>query len=214
MTGSVSLTGIGHDVPTSRPRRGTQAMMLEHAQITRGMRVLEIGSGGYNAALLAELVGPTGETPPSTSTRTSSTAPPGSSPPLVSPKRRWCSPTPSTAVPITLPTTHVIVTVPRSSGAGEVGAYGIPDAWFAQLAPVGRLVVPGRIRGSVSRSTAFERDNNGVWRSVDHHAALCLCGRGSPTTPRRKIPLIADMAVELQLNQEHMIDSAGLVGVA
>ncbi|MGH3868023.1 MAG: hypothetical protein ACRDQ4_18235 [Pseudonocardiaceae bacterium] len=38
-----------------------QAMMLEQAQLGPGMRVLEIGSGGYNAALLTELVGEEGE---------------------------------------------------------------------------------------------------------------------------------------------------------
>jgi len=38
-----------------------QAMMLAQAQLAPGMRVLEIGSGGYNAALLAELVGEEGE---------------------------------------------------------------------------------------------------------------------------------------------------------
>ncbi|MFC3572441.1 methyltransferase, FxLD system [Streptomyces yaanensis] len=37
-----------------------QADMLEGARIQPGHRVLEIGSGGYNAALIAELVGPTG----------------------------------------------------------------------------------------------------------------------------------------------------------
>ena len=37
------------------------AMMLEQLRLTPGMRVLEIGAGaGYNAALLAELVGPAG----------------------------------------------------------------------------------------------------------------------------------------------------------
>ena len=37
------------------------AMMLEQLHLTPGMRVLEIGAGaGYNAALLAELVGPAG----------------------------------------------------------------------------------------------------------------------------------------------------------
>lgn len=37
------------------------AMMLEQLRVTPGMRVLEIGAGaGYNAALLAELVGPAG----------------------------------------------------------------------------------------------------------------------------------------------------------
>lgn len=38
-----------------------QALMLEQAQLGPGMRVLEIGSGGYNAALIADLVGATGE---------------------------------------------------------------------------------------------------------------------------------------------------------
>jgi protein-L-isoaspartate(D-aspartate) O-methyltransferase len=37
-----------------------QAFMLEQAGIGPGMRVLEVGSGGYNAALIAELVGPAG----------------------------------------------------------------------------------------------------------------------------------------------------------
>ena len=37
-----------------------QAWMLEAARIAPGMNVLEVGSGGYNAALLQELVGPAG----------------------------------------------------------------------------------------------------------------------------------------------------------
>ncbi|MFH9612935.1 methyltransferase, FxLD system [Streptomyces pratensis] len=37
-----------------------QADMLEAARIQPGHHVLEIGSGGYNAALIAELAGPTG----------------------------------------------------------------------------------------------------------------------------------------------------------
>ncbi|GIF01536.1 methyltransferase domain-containing protein [Paractinoplanes rishiriensis] len=37
-----------------------QAYMLEAARLRLGSRVLEIGSGGYNAALLTEVVGPTG----------------------------------------------------------------------------------------------------------------------------------------------------------
>jgi protein-L-isoaspartate(D-aspartate) O-methyltransferase len=37
-----------------------QAMMLGQLQVVPGQRVLEIGSGGYNAALLRELVGPDG----------------------------------------------------------------------------------------------------------------------------------------------------------
>jgi len=37
-----------------------QAVMLEQAQLEPGMNVLEIGSSGYNAALIAELVGSDG----------------------------------------------------------------------------------------------------------------------------------------------------------
>lgn len=37
-----------------------QAREIEQAGLTAGMRVLEIGSGGYNAALLAEVVGADG----------------------------------------------------------------------------------------------------------------------------------------------------------
>ncbi len=37
-----------------------QAYMLEQAGLRPGSRVLEIGSGGYQAALIAEIVGPGG----------------------------------------------------------------------------------------------------------------------------------------------------------
>src|SRR5262249_10570720 len=37
-----------------------QAFMLEQAELRPSMNVLEIGSGGYNAALIAELVGAQG----------------------------------------------------------------------------------------------------------------------------------------------------------
>ncbi|GAB3852491.1 hypothetical protein GCM10027610_080900 [Dactylosporangium cerinum] len=37
-----------------------QARMIEQAGVDAGMRVLEVGSGGYNAALLAEVVGAAG----------------------------------------------------------------------------------------------------------------------------------------------------------
>lgn len=58
-------------VVTKRDKAGTsvssvsapqvQAHMLEQAEIAEGMNVLEIGSGGYNAALIKELVGRSGQ---------------------------------------------------------------------------------------------------------------------------------------------------------
>ncbi|MGW4412140.1 class I SAM-dependent methyltransferase [Nonomuraea sp. NPDC004702] len=57
-------------VVTKRNERGTsmssvsapwlQALMLGQARLKRGSRVLEVGSGGYQAALIAEIVGPEG----------------------------------------------------------------------------------------------------------------------------------------------------------
>ncbi|WP_433892701.1 methyltransferase, FxLD system [Streptomyces sp. CA-111067] len=46
-----------------------------------------------------------------------------------------------------------------------VGAGDIPVKILDQLAPGGRLVIPMRIRGSISRSFAFERDGD-TWKTV------------------------------------------------
>ncbi|MFC1418756.1 methyltransferase, FxLD system [Streptacidiphilus cavernicola] len=46
-----------------------------------------------------------------------------------------------------------------------VGAGDVPVRILDQLAPGGRLVLPMRIRGSISRSFAFERDGD-FWRTV------------------------------------------------
>jgi protein-L-isoaspartate(D-aspartate) O-methyltransferase len=51
---------IGHDQTNSQPR--TVADMLELLEVQPGQRVLDVGSGsGWTTALLAQLVGPSGE---------------------------------------------------------------------------------------------------------------------------------------------------------
>ncbi|BBC95025.1 methyltransferase, FxLD system [Streptomyces rochei] len=122
-----------------------QAMMLEQAQVKPGMRVLEIGSGGLNAAYLAELVGEHGE--------------------VVT----------ADIDPVVTDRAHRlldehgygrvrVVTVDAAEpipDLGEVdvvmvtaGAWDIAPAWTAQLKQGGRLVVPLRMRG-LTRSVAF-----------------------------------------------------------
>lgn len=57
------VTKVGDDgMPTSSASQPSiVGLMLEQLDVARGHRVLEIGAGtGYNAALLAELVGPEG----------------------------------------------------------------------------------------------------------------------------------------------------------
>jgi protein-L-isoaspartate(D-aspartate) O-methyltransferase len=57
----VTRTDSAGNPTSSVSAPGMQAVMLEQAQVRPGMRVLEIGSGGYNAALLAELAGQAGQ---------------------------------------------------------------------------------------------------------------------------------------------------------
>lgn len=121
-----------------------QAMMLEQAQVKPGMRVLEIGSGGLNAAYLAELVGPAGEVitvdiDPSVTDRASR---------LLEEhgydKVRVL--TADAAEPLPVEEIDVVLVT--------AGAWDIAPAWIAQLKQGGRLVVPLRMRG-LTRSVAF-----------------------------------------------------------
>ncbi|WP_157876937.1 methyltransferase, FxLD system [Streptomyces graminilatus] len=126
------------------------AEMLEAAQVASGMTVLEVGSGGCNAALLAELVGDqslvtTIDIDPDISARARKQLEEagygrvrvqeadGSKPIKDAPAQGF---------------DRIIVTV----GAADLSA-----AWLDQLAPEGRLVVPLRFRG-LSRTIAFARE--------------------------------------------------------
>ncbi|WP_285702162.1 methyltransferase, FxLD system [Actinomadura sp. NBRC 104412] len=137
-----------------------QAGQLEQAQITPGMRVLEIGSGGYNAALIAELVGAGGhvttvDIDPVVTDRARSfldEAGYGQVNVLLADAEG--------GVPEHAPYDRIIVTV---------GAWDIPPAWTEQLAEDGRLVVPLRMRG-VTRSLALEREGDHL---VSRSAHVC-----------------------------------------
>ena len=124
-----------------------QAIQLEQADVRSGMSVLEIGSGGYNAALIAELVGPTG-----LATTVDIDAD------IVDRARAGLSRAGYGQVNVVLadaehgvpryaPYDRIIVTV---------GAWDIPPAWLDQLTPTGRIVVPLRFAG-ITRLIAFDR---------------------------------------------------------
>jgi len=112
-----------------------QAMMLEQAQIRPGMRVLEVGSGGYNAALIAELVGACGEV---TTVDIDSDVVDRARQCLAAAGYRQVNIVLADAeggVPDHAPCDRVIVTAET---------WDIPPAWPGQLAEGGRLVVPLR----------------------------------------------------------------------
>ncbi|MFJ2112963.1 MULTISPECIES: methyltransferase, FxLD system [unclassified Streptomyces] len=125
-----------------------QAFMLEQADIRPGMRVLEIGSGGYNAALIAELVGDGGEVTtididPDVIDRARSLLPAagyGHVHALVVDGEE--------GEPEHAPYDRIVVTVEASDLAA---------AWVEQLAENGRIVVPLRLRG-LTWSVALQRE--------------------------------------------------------
>ncbi len=128
---------------------GVVAGMLEQLDLRPGHRVLEIGAGtGYNAALLAHLVGPTG---------------------AVTTVEYDAAVTQSAREALTR-TGNCDVTVICGDGAFgwadnapydriivTAGAWDIPPAWWDQLADSGLLLVPLRMRG-LTRTVALKRD--------------------------------------------------------
>ncbi|MFN2494976.1 MAG: methyltransferase, FxLD system [Pseudonocardiaceae bacterium] len=172
-----------------------QAMMLEQAQLRTGMRVLEIGSGGYNAALIAELVGETGQVTtvdidPDVVDRARNCLTAAGYPQV-----EVVLADAEDGVPDHAPYDRIIVTA---------GAWDIPPAWSDQLVGDGRIVVPLRMRG-LTRSVAFERDGHHLV-SRDYR----LCGfvpmQGIGASSERVIALDGDR-VSLRIDGEQPVDA-------
>ncbi|MFJ2185961.1 methyltransferase, FxLD system [Streptomyces anulatus] len=122
-----------------------QAMMLEQAQVKPSMRVLEIGSGGLNAAYLAVLVGEHGEV-----------VTVDIDPVVTDRAHRLLNEHGYDRVRVL--TADAAEPIPELGEVDVVmvtaGAWDIAPAWTAQLKQGGRLVVPLRMRG-LTRSVAF-----------------------------------------------------------
>ncbi|GAB2994177.1 methyltransferase, FxLD system [Saccharothrix stipae] len=124
-----------------------QASMLEQAELRPGMRVLEIGSGGYNAALIAEIVGPTG--------RVVSVDIDGD---IVERARRLLAQAGYPRVRVVHgDAEHPIPDEERFDRiVVTVGAWDLPPAWWEQLVEGGRIVVPLLMRGT-TRTVALDK---------------------------------------------------------
>ncbi|QKW22277.1 methyltransferase, FxLD system [Kitasatospora sp. NA04385] len=136
-----------------------QAQMLEQADVRPGMRVLEVGSGGYNAALLAELVGPEGEV-----------VTVDIDPFVTERAQKYLAEAGYGRVRVVLadgseqveggPFDRIVVTV---------GAWDLPPAWTGALVEGGTITVPLRMRG-LTRSITFRREGE---RLVSVSAEVC-----------------------------------------
>ncbi|RJL23189.1 methyltransferase, FxLD system [Bailinhaonella thermotolerans] len=156
-----------------------QARMIDQVEPEPGMRVLEIGSGGYNAALIAEVVGPTGrvisldidpEVANRASARLEATGYGRRVEVVVGDGEE--------GDPERAPFHRIIVTA---------GLWDIPPALLAQLAPGGRIVLPMRMRG-VTRTIAFRR-GGGHLASTSTEVAGFVPVQGAGAHPGQAIHL-------------------------
>ncbi|MFC7908348.1 methyltransferase, FxLD system [Streptomyces nigra] len=162
-----------------------QAVMLEQLGAGPGMRVLEIGSGGVNAAYLQELVGPDGEVTTVDIDRD------------IIDRARLCLDNAGytqvktalgdgeIGVPDGAPYDRIIVTA---------AAWDIPPSWISGLTGNGRLVVPLTLRGT-TRSIAFDRDGEGLV-SDSYRLARFVPMQGEGAAKERKALLRDGVAVQ------------------
>jgi protein-L-isoaspartate(D-aspartate) O-methyltransferase len=139
------------------------ATMLEQLDVAPGMRVLEIGAGtGYNAALLARLVGDTGAV---TSIDLDDA--------MVAEAREHLALAGVTDVRVAA--ADGWLGAPDGGRfdriIATVGVWEVSPHWFDQLGPGGVLVLPLWLRPGVQVSVAFVRDDDGL-----HSRSLCACG--------------------------------------
>jgi protein-L-isoaspartate(D-aspartate) O-methyltransferase len=124
-----------------------QAHMIRQADVKAGMRVLEVGSGGFNAALLAEVTGPGGRVvsididPDVTARAAEGLRAAGYSDKVeVVTGDGWC--------PVDSPGSFDAIIV-------TAGSWDVAPAWRSQLAANRTIVVPLRLHGGWTRSIAF-----------------------------------------------------------
>ncbi|AJE81559.1 protein-L-isoaspartate(D-aspartate)O-methyltransferase [Streptomyces albus] len=91
-----------------------------------------------------------------------------------------------------------------------VGAGDVPAKILEQLAPDGRLVLPMRIRGSISRSFAFERDGD-TWKTVSCEMATFVpLRKGVCDDVYTLVPMAGEGNVRLETFSEQDVDRDAL----
>ncbi len=177
--------GLDDSVVTKRDEHGVavssvsaayiQARMLEQAELRPGMTVLEVGSGGLNAALIAEVVGVEGrvvsvDIDPGVVDRAAALLDENG----YGSRVRVLVVDAEHGVPEEGTFDRILVTA---------GAWDIAPAWLDQLAADGVLVVP-LITNGVTRTIGFRRDGDHL-TSTSTEAAGFVPIRGAGQHPER-----------------------------
>jgi protein-L-isoaspartate(D-aspartate) O-methyltransferase len=195
---SIPTKRLDDQVVSSSSQPAIMAIMLEQLGLEPGHKVLEIGAGtGYNAALMAHLVGETGQVISVDIDQD-----------IVDTAHEHLAVASFDRVQVVCadgghgyaeaaPYDRIILTV---------GAWDITPAWWEQLKPGGRLVLPLAIRGG-QKSIAFER-------RADHLLSLSVkdCGfmplRGVfAAPPVSQVQLGPDPGLFLEVEATRPIDT-------
>lgn len=198
---AVPVQHVDGTATSSASQPSMMAIMLEQLGPLPGHRVLEVGAGtGYNAALLAHLVGPSG-----------SVVAIDIDPDLVAAARRHLRAAEVTGVeilrgdgalghPAGAPYDRIVLTV---------GSAEIRPEWVEQLAPGGRLLLPLSVRGS-QLSVALDLGPDGVLRSRSVRGCGFIRMRGVAARPSETEP-VPGTPLGLQVWDGSSVD-AGWVG--
>lgn len=178
-----------------------QAIQLELAEVRPGMNVLEIGSGGYNAALIAEVVGPTGSV-----TTVDIDAD------VVDRARAGLRRAGYEQVNVVLADAEhgVAQHAPYDRIIVTVGAWDIPPAWLDQLTPDGRIIVPLRFAG-ITRLVAFDRTRGElVLTASNYRLGSFVPMQGDGAASEQLIPVTPDVGLRLDQNSALTFDVPAL----
>jgi protein-L-isoaspartate(D-aspartate) O-methyltransferase len=178
------------------------ATQLEQLDVRPGHKVLEAGAAtGYNAALLSRLTGTSGRVWTIDVDQD-----------LVNGAAEHLAAAGASNATVVLGDGAVGLpgNAPYDRIQFTVGAGDIPVQILDQLAPGGRLVIPMRIRGSISRSFAFERDG-ATWKTVSCEMATFVpLRKSSGDDTYLLIPMAGEGNVCLETFQEQEVDREAL----
>jgi protein-L-isoaspartate(D-aspartate) O-methyltransferase len=186
-------------VPTSSASApGTVAGMLEQTQVRPGQRVLEVGDGtGYNAALLAHLVGPSGSVTTIEYDAEVAEVARAHLAAYGADRVRVVAGDGTLGAAEDGPFDRILVTA---------GAWDVAQAWVEQLAPDGRVVLPLRLRG-LTRVVAFERTETGL-RSLSVEEDGFIPMKGIGVMPEKNIPLGTGPDLALRIDDAQPVETA------
>jgi protein-L-isoaspartate(D-aspartate) O-methyltransferase len=181
------------------------ATQLEQLGVQSGHKVLEAGAAtGYNASLLGKLVGPTGRVWTLDVDED-----------LVDGANKHLAQAGATNVTAVLGdgAAGLPEHAPYDRIQFTVGAGDVPVKLLDQLTPEGRLVLPMRIRGSISRSFAFERDGD-IWKTVSCEMATFVpLRKGVCDDLYTVVPMAGEGNVRLETFSEQDVDRDALATV-